>query len=529
MMWILPRSPWLRYGSAVLSTGLVAWIRWMLDPVLDGHYLFALFYASLLFTAWYGGKGPSLLAILLGLLVANAFHRPPPGSATPFTSEYVIGVALYCLVGLLSIFFSESLRAARDRAESSAVEANRQKEKLEREIAERRRLEEELRQRAGELAEAHRHKDEFLALLAHELRNPLAPVRSGLHILKQLGISGTPLERVQEIMTRQVELLTRLVDDLLDVSRIAHGKIKLHKDKINLATVVQQAVETCRPLLEERRHELIVTLPPQPMHLEADPTRLEQILINLLNNAAKYTPEGGRVWLIGSQEDGEVVLRVRDTGQGIAPEMLARVFEPFQQADWVSGSPGAGLGIGLTLVRRLTELHGGRVEAHSPGVGKGSEFVVCLPALPPEEANKHQRGEIESVTVPPKRRILIVDDNEDGARSLAMLLRLQGHEVRVANDGPAALEVARSDPPDLILLDLGMPGMDGYEVARRLRQEPRLEGVVLAALTGWTQNEDRRRTLEGGFDAHLVKPISLEQLQELLAREPRRAAAPAGS
>jgi len=524
-----PRSPWLRYGSAVVSTLVAGLLRFWLEPILDGHRLFALFYLSVLFTAWYGGKGPSLVAVLLGLVGAHILYGLPHGPQIPYSPEHVIGLAIYCLVGLFIVFVSDALQAIPHHAEASAAVTLRQKEQLEREIAERKRLENELRQQACELAETIRRKDEFLAMLAHELRNPLAPVRSGLHILKQLGISGTPLERVQQIMERQVELLTQLVDDLLDLSRIGHGKIRLRKQKINLGDVVNQAVETSRPLIEQRRHDLIVTLPPQALHLEADPTRLEQILINLLNNSAKYTPEGGRIWLIGSQEDGEVVLRIRDTGPGIPAEMLPRIFQPFQQADWVSGSPGAGLGIGLTLVRRLTELHGGRVEVHSPGVGKGSEFVVHLPALPLKEAQQHPRGPIEAVQVPPKRRILVVDDNEDGARSLAMMLRLQGHEVRVANDGPAALEIARADRPDLILLDLGMPGMDGYEVARRLREEHQLEGVVLAALTGWAQDEDRRRTREAGFNAHLIKPVDMEQLQGLLARAGGAAVSSAGS
>jgi signal transduction histidine kinase/CheY-like chemotaxis protein len=517
MMLTSPRSLLLRYSSAVVSIALAAWVRLALVPVLGHHYPLSLFYAALLFTAWYGGKGPALVAILLGILCGQFLFPAPLNGSGPPAAEYLIGTTLYCLVGLFSIFLSDSLHTARQRAEASAREARRQAERLQREAAERERLQRELRQRASELAEAHRRKDEFLAMLAHELRNPLAPVRNGLQIIKQLGISGTPLERVQEIMERQVELLIHLVDDLLDVSRIAHGKIQLRKRKVGLAAVVQQSVETCRPLIEGRRHELILLLPPQPLHLEADPTRLEQILINLLTNAAKYTEEGGKIWLEAGQEDGEVVVRVRDTGLGIPAEMLPRIFEPFEQADWVSGDALAGLGIGLTLVRRLTELHGGRVEVSSAGPGKGSEFIVHLPALPADEAHQQPRGPVETVTVPPKRRLLVVDDNEDVARSLAMMLRLQGHEVRVAGDGPSALEIARADRPELVLLDLGMPGMDGFEVARRLREEPGLEGVTLVALTGWGQEADRRRTREAGFDAHLVKPVEPEQLQHLLA------------
>jgi signal transduction histidine kinase/CheY-like chemotaxis protein len=522
------RSVALRYGSAVVSIALAMLVRLWLEPVLNGHYTFTLFYAALIFTAWYGGKGPSLLAILLGLLAGILLTAlSPHGRANITSEEYIIGIALYCLIGLLSVFFSESLRLARERAEVNAADALRRQEQLECEVAQRKRLEEALRQRAAELAEAHRRKDEFLAMLAHELRNPLAPVRSGLHIIKQLGISGTPLEKVQQIMERQVELLIHLVDDLLDLSRIAHGKIHLHKQKIHLATVVHSAVETCRPLIEARRHELTVTLPDEPLHLEADPTRLEQILINLLSNAAKYTQEGGRIELTAGQQKDEVVIRVRDNGMGIPPEMLRRIFEPFQQADWVGGHADVGLGVGLTLVRRLTELHNGRVAVHSPGPGQGSEFVVRLPALPAQEAKEHPRGPIETVTVPPKRRVLIVDDNEDVAKTLAMMLRLQGHEVRVAANGPDALAIARVERPNLVLLDLAMPGMDGYEVARQLRRQPGLENVVLAALTGWARDDDRQRTLSAGFDEHLIKPVEPAQLQQLLDRLDRRQPAPA--
>jgi PAS domain S-box-containing protein len=371
-----------------------------------------------------------------------------------------------------------------------------------------------------EVREADRRKDEFLALLAHELRNPLAPIRNALHIMKQAGADGAVVQRVREMMERQVQHMTRMVDDLLDVSRITRGKIELRKEAVDLATVVDRTVEATRPLIEDRQQELTVDLPPEPLRLEADPTRLEQVLANLLNNAAKYTDHGGHVWLSARQEGGELVVKVRDTGVGIAPDMLPRIFEPFVQADRVLHQSQGGLGIGLTLVRRLVEMHGGSVTAHSDGPGKGSEFVVRLPALSPKQptpgGQPAGKGG-ESVGAAPQRRILVVDDNVDAAESLALLLRMEGHDVRVAHDGPAALAAVEAEPPDLVFLDIGMPVMNGYDVARRLRQRPGLGRLVLVAMTGWGQEEDRRRSQEAGFDHHLVKPVEPEALHKLLA------------
>jgi len=371
----------------------------------------------------------------------------------------------------------------------------------------------------GEVREADRRKDEFLAMLAHELRNPLAPIRNALHIMKQAGADAAVLARVREMMERQVQHMTRMVDDLLDVSRITRGKIELRKEIVGLASVVKRTVEATRPLIEDRQQTLTMDLPPDLVRLEADPTRLEQVLANLLNNAAKYTDHGGRIGLSARQEGGELVLRVRDTGVGIAPDMLARIFEPFVQADRVLHKSQGGLGIGLTMVRRLVEMHGGSVTAHSEGPGKGSEFVVRLPAL---SSNSSIPGATagaggEPVRAASQRRILVVDDNVDAAESLALLLRLEGHNVRVAHDGPAALAAVESEPPDLVFLDIGMPVMNGYDVARRLRQRPGLESLVLVAMTGWGQEEDRRRSQEAGFDHHLIKPVEPGALYKLLA------------
>jgi len=367
------------------------------------------------------------------------------------------------------------------------------------------------------LRDADRRKDEFLATLAHELRNPLAPIRNSLQILKMPRLDAATVERSREMMERQVHQLVRMVDDLLDVSRVMRGKIELRKERVELATVVARAVETAQPLIEAQGHELTVHLPPDSLALDADPVRLAQVIGNLLTNAAKYTEANGRIRLTGQREGGEAVLRLRDTGIGISPDMLPHIFELFVQVDQSSTKAQGGLGIGLTLVKNLVEMHKGTVQAHSAGLGKGCEFVVRLPLLLQAYGEVIENGEQQQEpTRSTGHRLLVVDDNRDAADSLAMLLCLQGHEVRVAHDGPAALKLAEGYRPEMIFLDIGMPGMDGYEVARRLRQQPGLEKVVLAALTGWGQQEDRRRTAEAGFDHHLVKPVEPNDLEELL-------------
>jgi PAS domain S-box-containing protein len=387
-----------------------------------------------------------------------------------------------------------------------------------RDITETKRLEEELRQRAEQLTEADRRKDEFLAMLAHELRNPLAPLRNGLEILKVPGAGGEHIEPARQMMERQVQQLVRLVDDLLDVARITRGKIQLHKEPVELAPAVARALETSRPLIDARKQELTVSLPQEPLRLEADLTRLAQVIGNLLNNAAKYTGEGGHIWLTAERQGNEVLVRVRDTGIGMTAEMLARAFDLFAQADHALDRSQGGLGIGLTLVRRLVELHHGSVQALSDGPGKGSEFVVRLPVLqqPPSESLVPKERESPW----PSRRVLVVDDNVDAAESLAVLLRMAGHEVYTAHGGLAALEAAQVHRPEVVLLDLGMPGMDGLEVARRLRQDLGLKDTLLLALTGYGHEEDRRHSQEAGFDAHLVKPVDLDTLHTLLAQAP---------
>jgi two-component system CheB/CheR fusion protein len=368
------------------------------------------------------------------------------------------------------------------------------------------------------LKEADRRKDEFLAMLAHELRNPLAPIRNAVQIMKAPAANDSVRVQARGLLERQVEHLVRLIDDLLDVSRITRGKIQLRKEPVALADVVSRAVETSRPLIDERRHQLTVELPSEPVFLDADITRLSQVLANLLNNAGKYTEEGGQIWLTAECVGGEAVIKVRDTGMGITPEILPRVFDLFTQADRSLDRSQGGLGIGLTLVRSLVQMHGGTVQAFSDGSGLGSEFVVRLPtlttAVPQESPNGD--GPVHVADGPP-RRILVVDDNVDAAESLAMLLRASGHEVLAVHEGRTAIESMQTFRPEVVLLDIGLPVMNGYEVARRLQEEGDGAEVMLVALTGYGQEEDRSRSHAAGFDHHLVKPVDLEALLELLA------------
>jgi PAS domain S-box-containing protein len=384
-------------------------------------------------------------------------------------------------------------------------------------ITERFRIERERQQQADALADLNRRKDEFLAMLGHELRTPLASIRNGVEILRRFGRDEQKAQPATEMMQRQGEHMARLVDDLLDMSRIARAKIELRKEPVELASAVHHAVEAVRPFCESMGHELTVTLPPEPMYLNADRVRVGQVVSNLLNNAFKFTDKGGRIWLTAEREGNQVVIRVQDTGVGIAAEQLPRIFGMFAQADTSLERSRDGLGLGLTLVKNLVEMHAGTVEARSAGIGQGSEFVVRLPLLSgPAPSLSREPSSVKPVTTVP-RRILVVDDNQDSADSLATLLRLTGHEVHIAHDGLEALERAAALQPEVILLDIGLPRLNGYDAARRIRGQQPHRPPTLVALTGWGQEEDRRRTKEAGFDAHLVKPVDFAALTKLLA------------
>jgi PAS domain S-box-containing protein len=396
-------------------------------------------------------------------------------------------------------------------------------------ITERRRTELELRRLADDLAEQDRRKTAFLATLAHELRNPLAPIRSGLQLMRRTRSDPTAIARVQDIMDRQLDHLVHLVDDLLDVARITRGQVELKPALVNLADVLNAAVETSMPLVEAARHRLDVRLPPEPLVLHADATRITQVVSNLLNNAAKYTPRGGHIVLAAERDGDQALIAVSDNGIGIPPESLGEVFQMFTQVAHAAQHMPGGLGIGLSLVRSLVELHGGTITAASAGTGTGSVFTVRLPlarSAPATDARPAQ-GPAEAAAVA-ALRLLVVDDNRDAADTLAALLSVMGHDVVVAHGGHQALRMLDGLQPDAVFLDIGMPGMSGYEVAEAVRREPRNDGVMLVALTGWGGAADRARTAEAGFDAHLTKPATVTAIESVLRDvEARRAPSPA--
>lgn len=382
--------------------------------------------------------------------------------------------------------------------------------KVTRDMTERRRIE--------DLENADRQKDQFLALLAHELRNPLAPIRAALAVLRRPNVTPDETKRARNIAERQLHHMSRLLDDLLDVSRIREGRIELKMETLDVGAIMRSAAQAAASVVEARHHTLTIVDPKDKLFVKADPVRIEQVLGNLLNNAAKYTDPGGQIRISAEKIVGEVLIRVRDNGIGIEPLLIPRVFDLFVQAERRVELSAGGVGIGLSLVKKLIELHGGRVEAISAGPGRGSEFIVALPAVGPkteERVTVAETGSSPRPRVP--LRVLLVDDNPDSADGLAMLLELQGHETRVAYDGETALESARTFRPHAALLDIGMPHMDGYELARRLRAAPETKDTMLVAMTGWGQEEDLRKGREAGFAHHLVKPFDPSAVEELLA------------
>ena len=367
------------------------------------------------------------------------------------------------------------------------------------------------------LKEGDRRKNEFLAMLAHELRNPLAPIRNAVQLLRRMKNGdgdGETIQSVSDMMERQLSQMVRLVDDLLDVSRISRGTIELRKVRVELTSAIHHAVDAARSLVQDREHVLAVTLPPQPLYLNADPTRLAQVVGNLLNNACKFTNKGGQIWLTVEREESQAVIRVRDNGIGIAADQCPRIFEMFTQLDTSLERSVSGLGIGLTLVKTLVEMHDGTVEVESPGVGQGTQFTVRLHILEAEPPTHEPTVSLPTATT--SRRILIVDDNRDAATSLAMLLNLTGNETHTAFDGQEAVEAAATLRPDVILLDIGLPKMNGFEACRKIREQPWSKDIVIVALTGWGQDGDRRKSHEAGFNGHLVKPTDYKVLTKLL-------------
>lgn len=498
------RSVWGRYLAALAAIGVATLARLALSEFTGHAYPFATICLAIVFSAWYGGFGPTILAAALGyasLWIPLDTHSLPGNPA--------VRVVFYIAFTFVIATLGELMARARQRIELQIAELQRQQAALE---------------------EAAQRKDEFLAVLAHELRNPLAPIASALDILNQPRLDPSIAKQARDTADRQLHHMTRLVDDLLDVSRIMRGKIELRKERVELAAVVQRAVETVQPLIDREGHQLTVELPERPVAIEADLVRLAQVLANLLGNAAKYTEAGGQIILSASVDGEQLVIRVRDSGIGIDAAFLPRLFDMFMQAVPNSGRSRGGLGIGLTLVKNLVEMHGGIVVAKSAGLGKGSEFLIRLPkcefmAEVPKARPQLERPEETALRTElvrregtSRRRIVVVDDNVDAAQSLAMLLRLRGHYAKTAFGGPEALKVVAAEDPDLVFLDIGMPGMDGYEVARRLRAEFS-PGLMLVALTGWGNEQDRVRSRQAGFDHHMTKPVDLAALEGVLVLE----------
>jgi PAS domain S-box-containing protein len=393
-------------------------------------------------------------------------------------------------------------------------------------LSERKRLEDQLRNQASELAEADVRKNKFLAMLGHELRNPLAPIRNAVKIMKQRGSDDPTLCWARDVIDHQMRQMAQLVDDLLEISRVTRGKVRLQKEVVAVGTIIQFAVETSRPIIDDHRHRFSITLPSEPILVDADPVRIAQVLSNLLNNAAKYTEDGGHIHLAAYVQGEDAVFEVRDDGMGIPAEMLSKVFDLFTQVDCSLDRSQGGLGLGLTLVKRLVEMHGGTVLAQSEGLNKGSRFIVRLPLWwksetmgevePPSPELSEGKPSIPS-PVSYSRKVLVVDDNVASAQSMELLLSLEGHEVQVVFDGPAALQAIEQHHHEVVLMDIGLPGMNGYDVARRIRQQPDLGNPLLVAITGYAEDEARRRSREAGFDHHLAKPVNPDVILNLLA------------
>ena len=504
------------YLVAIVATAGVAAIRLAVSDTVGNFAPIVTFTVAIVIAAWYGGLKPGLLSTVMSVLAADYLYHPGRRS---FYIQTVSGAVSLCVLGFAGVLISllcESLHRTRRRLEA-------EQENLRRSV-------EMQREMRDALTASDRRKDEFLATLAHELRNPLAPVRNASHILKARMPPTPELQWARDVIDRQVTQMTRLIDDLMDVARISRGTFELRREHVALEEVIRVAVETSRPGIDASGHDLVVRLTPEPVYVDADVIRLAQVFSNLLNNASKYTGAGGRVAVTAERDPGTVWVTVQDSGIGIPSEMLAQVFEPFTQLDHSLERSRGGLGIGLALAKRLVEMHGGAIEAHSAGPGQGSRFIVRLPVVTwqsvPQEADAGSHGPVPARG---RNRVLVADDNYDSATSLSILLNDAGYDVRTAGDGVQALETAAQFRPDIVLLDIGMPKLNGYDVARHVRRQPWGRNVLLVAVTGWGGADHRQQTTQAGFDHHLTKPVDPAALTRLLASLTRTESPVSGS
>lgn len=491
------------YPIAVVATALVFWVRWLLDPWLNEECPFSLFYLSVLLTAWIGGTGPAMLAIALGTFFAAFIFIRPQSSLYIGSVSEIVQLSIYVFVNCVATLLFERVK----RQHHLAEQRSRDNELL-----------------SNSLREADDKKNEFLALLAHELRNPLAPMRSGLAILEREADCTGPVRRVLRVFARQTNNLTRITDDLLDISRFSRGMVELQIEKFDVREAIDDAIEMTADQINDFAHVFQRLIPPEPVWVNGDRLRLAQMVANLLSNASKYTPPGGRIVLELEGGPGDATISVRDNGIGFPPEQAANLLQPFMQIDASRTRDYGGLGLGLTIVSRLAALHGGQLSASSRGPGLGSCFALEVPSLDCEGGSGAAVPDVqdaEAADIAPAasceevnhvRRLLLAEDNPDAAELLSELLQSEGFEVSLARDGIGAMQLATSTAPEVCILDIGLPGLDGYEVARRIRRLPHMKDARLIALTGWGSPKDRELSEQAGFDLHLVKPIDYHVL-----------------
>jgi two-component system CheB/CheR fusion protein len=496
-----------RYSIAIFSTAIVIWFRWLLQPWLNEECPFSLFYLSVLLTAWVAGSGPAVLAIVLGTFAAARFFIPPASSLLIDGIPELVQLMIYVIVNCIAVLLF-------DRAERQ------------RRLAEKRASENVCL--GAELQEADKRKDEFLALLAHELRNPLAPIRSSMALLDRNENSPETVHRVRDIVSRQTQHLIRITDDLLEVSRFCRGHIELVVGQLDLRDSIRDAVEMVECAYKDKSQRFQTVIPDTPIWVSGDRVRLAQLTANLLGNASKYTSKGGHIRLVLEHGIDSANISITDTGIGFSPEFTQRIFDPFVQVDASRTREYGGLGVGLTIAKRLVELHHGSLLAESRGPGLGSKFTVNLPLLSDPRPDDHvtapfgQERSFDACASHPTEiatagklcKLLLVDDNQDAAMMLRDLLELSDYQVALAHDGMEAINVAHEFGPTIIIMDIGLPGMDGYEVARQLRRSKTFAKIKLIALTGWGSKQDRELASQAGFDLHLVKPIAFTELLE---------------